>query len=75
MASIHYVFSINMSYSQCEELFLQPVKYLIVKSLEGKRIQLPKQNMRRFLSPAGLRGVYELQIDSNHKIQSIKKIK
>jgi hypothetical protein len=75
MPNKHFIFSVNLTYSQCEELYLQAVKYLIVTSIDGKRIQLPKQNMSKFLTPSGLKGHFKMEIDDKHKIVSIDLIK
>ena len=66
----HY-FSIELSYSECEDLYQQHIKYLLVQDTRGKRIQLPKDNMRKFITPQGLRGQFELKVDQNHKLVSI----
>jgi len=75
MEQLRYIFSVNMTYAQCEELYRQEIKHLIVTSIEGKRIQLPKLNMRQFFTPSGLRGVFEMNVDENHKLLSIKRLK
>lgn len=68
--TIHY-FSVGMNYAQCEELYLQHVKFIVVTSTEGKRIQLSKTNMRKFITPVGLHGKFKLIVDQNNKIVSI----
>ncbi len=70
----HY-FSVNLSYSECEDLYRQHIKYLLVTDLNGKRIQLPKHNMKKFITPQGLHGQFVLKIDQNHKLISINLVK
>ena len=65
-------FSVNMSYAECEDMYRHQIKYLVVTDEHGLRIQLPKQNMQKFVTPAGLKGIFVLEIDQNHKIMSIK---
>ena len=60
-----------MSYAECEKLYRHELKFLVVTDTQGKRIQLPKQNMQKFITQAGLHGNFELIIDRNHKILSI----
>ncbi|MGB3726770.1 MAG: DUF2835 family protein [Glaciecola sp.] len=67
-----YTFSINLSYADCEDLYKQHIKFLMVTDDNGKRIQLPKDNMKRFVTPIGLKGRFELLTDINHKILTIK---
>ncbi|MFT6270066.1 MAG: hypothetical protein ACJAVV_002894 [Alphaproteobacteria bacterium] len=69
----HY-FSVSMSYAECEDLYRHQIKYLLVTDIEGKRIQLPKQNMQKFISPSGLQGSYQLIVDQSNKIISINHI-
>lgn len=72
--AIHY-FSAKLSYSECEELYRQHIKYLLVTDSNGQRIQLPKDNMKKFITPQGLHGQFELKIDQNNKLISINLIK
>ena len=66
----HY-FSVAMTYGKCEDLYRQHIKFIIVTSSEGKRIQLPKANMQKFITPLGLNGNFQLIVDHNNKIVSI----
>ena len=70
----HY-FSVSMNYAECEALYQHHIAFIVVTSTTGKRIRLPKHNIRQFISPSGLHGHYELIIDQNNKIVSIKSIK
>lgn len=72
IAHIHE-FSVDMSYAQCEELYRQHIQFLIVTNTSGKRIRLPKQNLQQFVSPYGLKGVFELATDQNNRIISLKR--
>lgn len=74
MKSTKYYFSVSMSYAECENLYHDQIKYLVVTSTEGKRIQLPKQNMHKFVTLNGLHGVFVMEVDRNNKIQNISKI-
>lgn len=69
----HY-FSIAMTYAKCEELYRQHIKFIIVTSSEGKRIQLPKANLQKFITPLGLNGNFRLLIDHNNKIINIERL-
>ena len=67
-------FSVSLSYASCEDLYRQQIKFLLVTSAQGLRIRLPKQNMQRFITPLGLQGQFELIVDQNNKIISIKRV-
>jgi hypothetical protein len=69
-----YYFSVSMNYVECEELYRQQIKYLIVTSIEGKRIRLPKHNMQKFISPKGLQGSFELEINKENKLVKIQRM-
>lgn len=64
----------NMNYGQCEDLYRQHIKYVVVTSTTGKRIQLAKNNLQKYISPAGLSGNFQLITDANNKMISINKI-
>ncbi len=70
----HY-FSVSLSYLECEALYQQQIKFLMVQDIQGKRIQLPKQNMKKFITPQGIQGHFELIVDQNHKLVSINLLK
>lgn len=70
---VHY-FSASMTYAKCEDLYRQHIKFIVVTSSEGKRIQLPKANLQKFITPLGLNGNFKLIVDDNNKIISIDPI-
>lgn len=70
---VHY-FSVEMTYAKCEDLYRQHIKFLLVTSTEGKRIQLPKANLQKFITPLGLHGNFQLLVDRNNKIISLNYI-
>jgi hypothetical protein len=69
----HY-FSIAMTYAKCEDMYRQHIKFIIVTSSEGKRIQLPKANLQKFITPLGLNGNFRLLVDQNNKIVNIEQV-
>ncbi len=71
MRDHHYYFSASLSYADCEELYLSHIKSVIVTSDDGKRIQLPKEHLKRFITPSGIKGRFRVETDRNHKIKSI----
>ncbi|WP_432277180.1 DUF2835 family protein [Glaciecola petra] len=73
MKNTKYYFSVSMSYAECENLYHDQIQYLVVTSTEGKRIQLPKQNMQKFVSLNGLHGMFVMEVDRNNKIKMINK--
>ena len=47
---------------------------VVVTSDDGRRIQLPALELRPFVSGEGISGYFEMILDSNNKLLSIKKI-
>lgn len=74
MSHQRYLFSVNMNYALCQDLYRHHVKYLLVESSTGKRIQLPKHNMQKFVTPIGIKGEFALIVDENNKIIEIYRL-
>lgn len=68
-----FYFSANLNYAECEELYRQHIRFIIVTERQGKRIQLPKHNMQKFITPQGIVGNFEMRVDHNNKILKIIK--
>lgn len=68
-----YVFDVHMSYAQCEDLYIQQIKYVVVHTYEGKTLRLPKENLKRFLLADGINGRFELVCDANNKLVSLSR--
>lgn len=75
MSTTEFVFSINMSYQKCSELYLDHIKNVVVTSQCGKRIQIPKINLKPFLKHNGIVGKFKLKLDENNKIIDISYLK
>jgi len=69
-----YYFTAKLSYAECEDLYRDQIKFIVVTEVGGKRIQLPKHNMQRFITPQGIKGSFEMIVDHKHKILSIKQL-
>lgn len=69
-----YTFDINMSYAKCQDLYAQDIKFVIVHAHSGERLQLPKDNFKRFLLPSGLSGAFKLTVNAQNKIISLQKL-
>lgn len=69
-----YLFEIRMTYAECQDMYLQQIRYVVVRSHLGKTLRLPKENLRQFLLPSGIHGHFELITDDSHKIKSLKRL-
>jgi hypothetical protein len=66
----YYIFNIELSYLECENLYLSSVKTVIVTALNGVRVQLPSTSLRPFIEPTGIKGSFCLTVRNDNKIQS-----
>lgn len=69
-----YYFSINLSYLECENLYLSSVKTVVVSAMSGERVQLPSIRLRPFVEPTGIRGRFCLVVSNENKIQSFDRV-
>lgn len=70
----HYFFNLNISYMDCENLYLPSMNTCMVTDDNGKRIQLPTMNLRTFVTKNGIQGRFRLTVDENNKLKSFEKI-
>ena len=69
-----YIFSINLSYVECENLYLSNVKTVVVTATTGERVQIPSTRLRPFVEPTGIKGSFCLSVNAENKIQSFERI-
>ena len=69
-----YELSINVSYAECESLYIRGSNTIIVTTTSGLRVQLPTSNLRPFVEPHGIRGRFELVTSEDNKIIRLRKI-
>jgi len=69
-----YLFTISLSYLECENLYLTSVKTVIVTANTGERVQLPSISLRPFIEPTGIKGSFCLTVTRENKIQSFERV-
>jgi hypothetical protein len=69
-----YLFNIELSYIECENLYISSVKTVVVRATTGERVQIPSIRLRPFVEPSGIKGTFCLTVNSENKIQSFKRI-
>jgi hypothetical protein len=69
-----FYFTLSLAYELCERLYVPGIISVIIKTDNGKRIQLPVINLRAHVSPIGINGRFRLMIDENNKIKSLEKV-
>jgi hypothetical protein len=68
-----YLFTISLSYLECENLYLAAVKTVIVTANSGERVQIPSISLRPFIEPTGIKGSFCLTVNKENKIQSFER--
>ncbi len=69
-----YFFRLNISYSECAQVYQADIPSVILHSESGKRVQLASRHLRRFLTTSGIHGRFRLITDENNKFVSFEKI-
>jgi hypothetical protein len=69
-----YLFNINLSYLECENLYLSSVKTVVVMATTGERVQIPSIRLRPFVEPTGIKGNFCLTVNNENKIQSFERV-
>ncbi|AXT30247.1 DUF2835 domain-containing protein [Pseudoalteromonas tunicata] len=69
-----FFFTINLSYEKCLGYYHGTIKQIQVTSDEGKKIRLPAERFRPFITSIGIRGRYRLRLTETHQFISLEKI-
>lgn len=49
-------------------------QHVVVKADDGRNVRLPAGTLRQFLTHDGVRGVFEMELDQNNKLVSIRRV-
>ncbi|MEM0911696.1 MAG: DUF2835 family protein [Pseudomonadota bacterium] len=69
-----FYFSMNMNYAQCDSLYHNTIRYVVVKDDNGKTIQLKKSHVLKFLTPEGIKGRFRLDVDDNNAFKQLQRL-
>ena len=69
-----YQFSLYLSAAKTESIYQGQVKYIIVETDQGIKLQLPAHNFRPFVNSNGIRGSFRLVTDDQNQVKKIEKI-
>ncbi len=67
-------FHIALSADEYLQYYNGTASALIVKADDGRRVQLPAGRFRQFVTQDGIHGYFEITLDENHELLSIKKL-
>ena len=69
-----YQFSLYLSAAKTESIYQGQIKYIIVETDQGIKLQLPAHNFKPFVNSNGIRGSFRLVTDDQNQLKKIEKI-
>ncbi len=69
-----FYFSLNVSPLECQQLYTGQSPTVTIEANNGQLVRLPIANMRRFVSPLGIRGSFRLTVNEDNKIVNFEQI-
>lgn len=69
-----YYFSLSVSYTRCQEIYLEGGNTVVLHAETGERVQIPSVNLRPFIGTHGIQGRFRLIIDNDHKLKSFERV-
>jgi len=73
MDNIFYI-QLDISTTEFQNYYANNVKNVIAISNDGRKIQFPANILQKFVSHAGIQGLFKLTVDSQSKFQSMIKV-
>ncbi|AVJ55928.1 DUF2835 domain-containing protein [Idiomarina sp. OT37-5b] len=71
-----YEFSLAMSYQEFTEIYYGGgAQQLVVTSTNGTRVAIPAGRMVPFVDSRGVRGLFRLTVDQNHKFVALERLR
>lgn len=68
-----FEFELALSAEKIHAIYQGQARYILVKSDEGLKLQLPAANFRGFVTEEGIHGRFIVSIDANNKIESLRR--
>ena len=67
-------FQLNISNEEFLNVYTGAAHAVLVVADDGKRIQIPANNFRRFVTATGLQGRFELELDRNNRLIKLARV-
>ncbi len=67
-------FSLNISPEAFLRYYQGAASVVIVQAEDGRSVQLPANSLRAFVTPQGIVGRFEIELDQNNKLIKLKKL-
>ena len=74
--SANRIFRFKLTISRDEYLsyYAGAAQWVIAKSFEGETVKFPASFLRRFVSEDGIDGIFEMAVDENDKLLSMRRL-
>ncbi|WP_082305715.1 MULTISPECIES: DUF2835 family protein [unclassified Pseudoalteromonas] len=69
-----FLFNLDLSYEQCEQIYSGHIKSIQVTSHSGKSIRIPALRFRSFITPVGIKQKFKLKLSDSNQFISLEKI-
>lgn len=69
-----YIFSVSVSAEEYMSYYSGHIKYVIVHDSYGRRVQLPANVFRPFVTHNGIHGRFKVTVGADHKLQQIERV-
>jgi hypothetical protein len=72
--SVKIRFYINISNEEFLKIYQGSANAVLVRAEDGRRIQIPANNFRQFVTAVGLQGHFEMVLDENNRLINLLKV-
>ncbi len=67
-------FYVHVSHEEFLSIYKGTANALLVQAEDGRRIQIPANNFRKFVTTAGLQGQFEMELDENNRLVNLIRV-
>ena len=69
-----FEFDMALSAEETRSIYQGRARFILVKSVQGPKLQLPAVNFRRHVTEHGIRGRFSVEINASYKILALRKL-
>lgn len=67
-------FRLDLSPEQILAYYQGAARQVLVRARDGRRVQFPAEWLRRFISPGGVQGEFQLSFDDQHRLLELRRL-
>ncbi len=71
---MRFVFWLRISPERYLDYYRGVVSVVHARCIDGTTVQFPASQLRRFIRPEGIHGLFELQCDAQHKFVGLRRL-